>query len=129
MIEKLIERLNVELDRRPMDAEQVYGILARINATVREHPWWLRFQEHCPGWDLLFCLMDKDEIIDKWDKIIYLSARLPDAFFRWAHATGHAFDHLDVEGRAYTEEEEAAADRVATCFSCYSPPLDMEEVA
>lgn len=130
MIEELIARIDTEVGRRPLNTALVYSLIARLNAEVRKHHWWQAFVDRCPGWDLLFCMMDKDEIVDKRDKIILLSARLPDGLFRWAHATGHVMRHLDVRGRPYTSDEESVADELATCWACFSPANSaMDEVA
>lgn len=121
MIEDLIAQIDSEVDARPVDTKLVYSLVGRLNEEVRKHHWWQAFVDRCPGWDLLFCLMNRDEVVDKRGKIILLSARLPDGLFRWAHATAHTMHHLDVRGRPYTKSEEDVANEIATCWACFSP--------
>lgn len=122
VIEDLISRIDIEVDQRPLNTTLIYSLVARLNTEVRKHHWWADFVDRCPGWDLLFCMMDRDEIIDFRNRMIFLSARLPQGLFRWAHATGHVMRHPDVRGRRYTDAEEDVADEIATCWALFSPP-------
>ena len=104
---------------------------AELTGRIHNHRWWPEFQKACPGWEVFFCYMRKDEIIDWGRKIIWMRVRLPHPFCRWTHAASHVIDH--PEGMSViTVADEQSADLAAECWRALHAPVqepDLSDVA